>query len=96
MPLKAFGKWHNTPDWETSPVLVSLNAGQQVFGFEYFYGSFGGESSQWVPQLIRGVTPVEPTKRPEQGYNLNVDLVDDAIGWINRQGSVSPDKPYFV
>jgi len=23
-------------------------------------------------------------------------LVDDAIGWINRQGSVSPDKPYFV
>lgn len=91
----AFGKWHNTPDWETSPV-GPFERWPTGLGFEYFYGFFGGESSQWEPQLIRGVTPVEPTKRPEQGYNLNVDLVDDAIGWINRQGSVSPDKPYFV
>ena len=45
---------------------------------------------------MRGVTPVEPSKRPEQGYNLNVDLVDDAITWISRQRSVSPDKPFFV
>ena len=91
----AFGKWHNTPDWETSPI-GPFERWPTSLGFEYFYGFFGGETSQWEPQLIRGTTPVEPSKRPEQGYNLNVDLVDDAIGWMNRQRSVSPDKPFFL
>ena len=91
----AFGKWHNTPDWETSPV-GPFERWPTGIGFEYFYGFLGGETSQWEPQLVRGTTPVEPSKRPEQGYNLNVDLVNDAIGWINRQRSVSPNKPFFV
>lgn len=91
----AFGKWHNTPDWETSPI-GPFEHWPTGLGFEYFYGFFGGDTSQWEPQLVRGTIPVEPPKTPEQGYNLNVDLVDDAIGWINRQRSVSPDKPFFV
>lgn len=91
----AFGKWHNTPDWETSPI-GPFERWPTGLGFEYFYGFFGGETSQWEPQLVRGVTPVEPSKRPEQGYNLNVDLVDDAITWISRQSSVAPDKPFFM
>ncbi|MDQ6438164.1 arylsulfatase [Mesorhizobium sp. LHD-90] len=91
----AFGKWHNTPDWETTPI-GPFDHWPTGLGFEYWYGFQGGETSQWEPQLFRGTVPAEPSKRPEQGYNLNVDLVDDAVGWINRQQSVAPDKPYFV
>ncbi|MGI3129860.1 arylsulfatase [Halopseudomonas pachastrellae] len=91
----AFGKWHNTPDWETSPV-GPFEHWPTSLGFEYWYGFQGGETSQWEPQLFRNTTPVEPVLRPEQGYNLNVDLVDDAIGWISQQQSIAPDKPYFL
>ena len=91
----AWGKWHNTPDWETSPI-GPFQHWPTGLGFEYWYGFHGGETSQWEPQLFRNETPVEPAKRPEQGYHLTVDLVDDAIAWINRQESIAPDKPFFT
>ena len=91
----AFGKWHNTPDWETSPI-GPFEHWPTGLGFEYWYGFHGGETSQWEPQLFRNETPVEPPKSPEQGYQLTEDLVDDAIGWIGRQQSIAPDKPFFV
>ncbi|MCB1352657.1 MAG: sulfatase-like hydrolase/transferase [Rhodobacteraceae bacterium] len=91
----AFGKWHNTPDWETSP-LGPFDHWPTGLGFEYWYGFQGGETSQWDPQLFRNTIPVEPEIGPEEGYNLNVDLVDDAIAWLDRQQSIAPDKPYFV
>jgi len=91
----AWGKWHNTPDWETSPV-GPFKHWPTGLGFEYWYGFQGGETSQWEPQLFRNTIPVEPAKRPEEGYHLTEDLVDDAIGWINRQQSIAPDKPFFV
>jgi arylsulfatase len=91
----ALGKWHNTPDWETSPIgpFDRWPTGQ---GFEYFYGFLGGETSQWEPQLVRNTTPVEPPRKPEQGYHLTEDLTDEAIGWTTRLKSIAPDKPYFL
>ena len=91
----AFGKWHNTPDWETSPI-GPFDRWPTGLGFEYWYGFQGGETSQWEPQLFRGTTPVEPPKHPDDRYYLTTDLVDDAIGWIDRQQSVAPDKPFFI
>ena len=91
----AWGKWHNTPDWETSPI-GPFERWPTGLGFEYFYGFQGGETSQWEPQLFRNTTPVEPPKKPEEGYHLTEDLVDDAIEWINQQQSIAPDKPFFV
>jgi len=91
----AFGKWHNTPDWETSPI-GPFNHWPTGLGFEYWYGFHGGETSQWEPQLFRNEIPVEPSKTPEQGYHLTEDLVDDAIVWIHRQRSIAPEKPFFV
>ncbi|NIY96779.1 arylsulfatase [Salipiger sp. HF18] len=91
----AFGKWHNTPDWETSP-MGPFDHWPTGLGFEYWYGFQGGETSQWDPQLFRNTIPVEPETTPEQGYNLNVDLVDDAVAWLDRQQSIAPDKPYFM
>ncbi len=91
----AFGKWHNTPDWETSPI-GPFDRWPTGLGFEYWYGFHGGETSQWEPQLVRNTTPVEPSKKPEQGYHLTEDMTDDAIAWIKREKSIAPDKPFLV
>lgn len=91
----AFGKWHNTPDWETSPI-GPFDRWPTGLGFEYWYGFHGGETSQWEPQLIRNTVPVEPAKKPEQGYHLTEDMTDEAISWIRRSKSIAPEKPFFV
>lgn len=90
-----FGKWHNTPDWETSPA-GPFERWPTGLGFERFYGFMGGETSQWEPQLFYNTTTVEPDKKPEQGYHLNNDLVNRTIDWIDQQKSIAPDKPYFA
>ena len=91
----AIGKWHNTPQWETSPV-GPFERWPTGLGFEYFYGFQGGETSQWEPILFRDTTQVEPGKTASAGYNLNVDLVDDATRWVHTHESLAPDKPYFL
>ena len=91
----AWGKWHNTPDWETSPI-GPFDRWPTGLGFEYFYGFQGGETSQWEPQLFRNTLAVEPEKKPEEGYHLTEDLTEDAIRWIQRQKSLDPEKPYFA
>lgn len=91
----AFGKWHNTPEWEMTPI-GPFDRWPTGLGFEYFFGFQGGETSQWDPQLFRGTVPVEASKTAAEGYNLNVDLVDDAIGWLDQKYAVAPDRPYFL
>lgn len=38
----AFGKWHNTPDWETSPA-GPFQQWPTGLGFQHFYGFQGGK-----------------------------------------------------
>jgi arylsulfatase A-like enzyme len=45
----AFGKWHNTPVWEVSPV-GPFDRWPTSLGFKYFYGFHGGGTSQWEPR----------------------------------------------
>ncbi len=90
-----FGKWHNTPDWETSPA-GPFDRWPTGKGFEYFYGFLGGETSQYEPQLYRNTDPIEPSKTPEQGYHLTTDLTDQAISYVRTRASVAPNKPWFV
>lgn len=91
----AFGKWHNTPNWEISPA-GPFDHWPTGLGFEYFYGFLFGESSQWEPRLYRGTSPVEPGGTPAQGYHLTADLVDDATHWLHNHKAVAPDKPFFL
>jgi arylsulfatase A-like enzyme len=42
----AFGKWHNTPDYETSPA-GPFDRWPTGLGFEYFWGFMGGVN--WTP-----------------------------------------------
>jgi arylsulfatase len=91
----AFGKWHNTPIWEISPV-GPFDHWPTGLGFEYFYGFMGGESSAWEPRLYRGTTPVEPPEGFLHGYHLTTDLVNDALHWVRMHDAVAPQKPFFL
>ena len=91
-----FGKCHEVPPWQTSPVgpFTAWPTGEG--GFEHFYGFIGGENNQYYPALYEGVSPVEPEKTPEEGYHLTEDLADHAIDWVRTQKSLAPDKPFFL
>jgi arylsulfatase A-like enzyme len=91
----AFGKWHNTPNNEISPV-GPFDHWPTHLGFEYFYGFQGGESSQWTPKLWRGTSAVEPPATPQQGYHLTTDLANDAISWLHEHDAGAHDKPFFL
>ena len=78
-----FGKCHEVPVWETSPVGPFDAWPTGGGGFEYFYGFIGGEANQWYPTLYEGTTPVDLKKTPEEGYNLVEDMTDKACAWIS-------------
>ena len=91
-----FGKCHEVPVWETSPIGPFDRWPSGGGGFEYFYGFIGGETNQYYPALFEGTSPVEPAKTPAEGYHLTEDLANRAIKWIRQQKSLAPDKPFFV
>ncbi len=91
-----FGKCHEVPVWQTSPVGPFDSWPTGGGGFEYFYGFIGGEANQWYPTLYEGTTPVDLKRTPEEGYNLMEDMTDKAMAWISQQKALAPDKPFFV
>ena len=91
-----FGKCHEVPVWETSPLGPFDSWPSGGGGFEYFYGFIGGETNQYYPALYEGTTPVEPEKTPEEGYHFTEDMTDKAIKWIRQQKALMADKPFFV
>jgi arylsulfatase len=91
-----FGKCHEVPVWETSPLGPFDSWPSGGGGFEYFYGFLGGETNQYYPALYEGMIPVEPDKTPEEGYHLTEDLTDHAIKWIRQQKALMGDKPFFA
>jgi arylsulfatase A-like enzyme len=91
-----FGKCHEVPVWESSPMGPFDAWPGGGGGFEHFYGFIGGETNQYAPALYDGNVPVEPDRTPEEGYHLTEDLADRTIGWIREQKSLMPDKPFFA
>ena len=91
----AFGKCHEVPVWETSP-MGPFTQWPTGSGFEHFYGFVGAETNQWYPALYDGITPVEPPRTPEEGYHFTEDMTDRAIAWVRRQKSLMPDKQFYM
>jgi len=91
-----FGKCHEVPVWQSSPMGPFDAWPSGGGGFEYFFGFIGGETNQYYPAIYEGTTPVEPEKTPEEGYHFTEDMTDKAITWIRQQKSLMPDKPFFV
>jgi arylsulfatase len=91
-----FGKCHEVPVWQSSPLGPFDGWPSGGGGFETFYGFIGGENNQWEPALYDGTTPVEPPATAEEGYHLTEDLADRAVNWIRQQKALMPDRPFFT
>jgi arylsulfatase A-like enzyme len=91
-----FGKCHEVPVWQSSPMGPFDAWPSAGGGFETFYGFIGGENNQWDPALYDGTTAVDPPSTPEQGYHLTEDLADRACNWVQQQKALMPDKPFFI
>jgi arylsulfatase A-like enzyme len=92
----ALGKWHNTPSEETSIAgPYDRWPTGPVFGFDRFYGFFGGDSSQWYPKLYLDQEPIDQPRLPEEGYHFSEDITDRAISFLSNHESVAPDKPWL-
>jgi arylsulfatase len=89
----AFGKYHETPPWETS-VSGPFDRWPTHSGFDKFYGFIGGETNQWSPALYDGTARVEPPDDPD--YHFTTDMTDQAVSWMKFQKAVTPDKPFYV
>jgi arylsulfatase A-like enzyme len=89
----AFGKYHETPTWEISP-SGPTDRWPTRSGFDKFYGFLGGETNQWAPLIYDGVTRIEPPHDPN--YHFTTDMTNQAIGWIQYQQALTPEKPFFV
>ena len=89
----AFGKWHLTPDWETSPA-GPFDRWPTRKGFDHFYGFLGGETHQFEPTLYEGTSAV--ARPPGADYHLSEDLAKRAASWLKLQHSIRPERPFFV
>lgn len=89
----AFGKWHQTPPWETS-ASGPFDLWPTGQGFEEFYGFIGFSTNHWSPAIIHGTSRIQPPQTP--GYNFMTDMADQAVNWINFQHAMTPDRPFFL
>lgn len=90
----AFGKWHLTPEWETSAV-GPFDRWPTGLGFDYFYGFLAGSTSQFTPALYENTLAVDPP-RDDPDYILDKDLADHAIRWMGEQRAIAPDRPFLA
>jgi len=90
----AVGKWHLAPMEECSAAGPHHNWPLQK-GFDRFYGFLQGETDQFHPELTSDNGHVEPPGRPEDGYHVSQDIVDQAISFISDLKAVRPDRPFF-
>jgi arylsulfatase len=90
-----FGKNHNTPSFQASQD-GPFDQWPIGMGFEYFYGFMGGDTNQWQPaNLARNTTYIYPFVG-NPGYNLTTAMADEAIAYMNRINTLTPDQPFFV
>ncbi len=89
----AFGKIHETPVWEVSPV-GPFDRWPTRSGFDKFYGFLGGETNQWSPQIFDGTSRIEPPHDPN--YHFMADITDQAINWMRSVKALAPEKPFFI
>ncbi|WP_051313099.1 arylsulfatase [Sporocytophaga myxococcoides] len=86
----ALGKWHLTPDDESSD-LGPFDRWPSGKGFDHFYGFLSGATDQYKPDLVEDNKHVKP-----DGRHLNELIADKAISYISSQKIIAPDKPFFL
>jgi arylsulfatase A-like enzyme len=91
-----FGKCHEVPVWQTSPMGPFDAWPTGGGGFQHFYGFVAGETNQYAPAIYQDTVAVEPGRTPEEGYHFTEDMTDKAIDWIRQQKALMGDRPFFV
>ena len=91
-----FGKCHEVPVWETSPMGPFTPVADRQRLRALLRVRRAQRSNQWYPALYDGTTPVEPSKTPEEGYHFTEDMTDHAVNWVRQQKALMPDKPFFM
>jgi arylsulfatase A-like enzyme len=86
----AVGKWHLTPDEEQTD-LGPFDRWPSGKGFDHFFGFLGGSEDQYKPDLVEDDMHVKP-----DGRQLNAQLTDKAIAYVDRQEKINPAKPFFL
>ena len=89
------GKWHLAP-MEQCSAAGPFDQWPLARGFDRFYGFLDGETDQFHPQLVSDNHPIEPPGRPQDGYHLSEDLVDQALTMVSDSRGVRPDRPFFL
>src|SRR5262249_41208626 len=90
-----FGKCHEVPAWETSPI-GPFDRWPTGSGFQHFYGFIAGETNQYYPALWENTTPIEAPRTPEEGYRRSEDRGDRATAGVRQKRARAPDQPFFV
>lgn len=89
------GKWHLAPTTDIS-AAGPFDQWPLARGFDRFYGFLEGETDQFFPELVCDNHHIEPPARPEDGYHLSEDLVDQLLRMISDSHGVRPDRPFFA
>ena len=79
------GKWHLAP-MEQCSAAGPFDQWPLARGFDRFYGFLEGETDQFHPELVCDNHPIEPPAKPEDGYHLSEDLIDQ----LARDGVATP------
>ena len=91
----AIGKWHLAPLEDTTAV-GPYDQWPLGRGFGRYYGFLDALTDHFYPDVVRDNQRVDPPGRPEDGYHLTEDLIDQAIGYVRDQVSVKPEQPFFL
>ena len=86
----AVGKYGVTPD-EDATDAGPFDRWPSGKGFEHFFGFLGSQTDQYNPDLVEDNAHIKPS-----GNNLNEDITNKAIFYIDRQKKAAPNKPFFL
>ena len=89
------GKWHLAP-MEQCSAAGPFDQWPLGRGFDRFYGFLEGETDQFHPELVCDNHPIEPPAKPEHGYHVSEDLVDQLLTMLSDSKGVRPDRPFFA
>lgn len=86
----AVGKWHLTPEEETTD-LGPFDRWPINRGFDHYFGFLGAATDQYQPDLVEDHTHVAT-----DGRHLNEQLVDRAIKYIDTSQRLDNARPFFL
>ena len=89
------GKWHLAP-MEQCSAAGPFDQWPLARGFDRFYGFLEGETDQFHPALVCDNHPVDPPAKPEDGYHVSEDLIDQLLKMVSDSKGVRPDRPFFA